>query len=161
MLGEQWVNHWGNHKKEATRGMIEESAKDDPILRGVHDLFGDTDVYEAYPAGGRKDSGARPGAQGNEPDCEPASYKKKRATDKQEQDINTPMMPVAWTRDYKNEAGKENKIFCTTMGAATDLQNEGLRRLVVNGVYWGLGLEVPQQADVRYVGRIQADDVWL
>jgi azurin len=152
VLGEEWVNHWGNHKKEATRGIIEESAKDDPILRGVHDLFGDTDVYEAYPAEDAKILVRGQVLKGMQPTAEPASYKKKRATDKQEQDINTPMMPVAWTRDYKNEAGKVNKVFCTTMGSATDLQNEGLRRLVVNAVYWGLGLEVPQQADVRFVG---------
>jgi hypothetical protein len=38
------------------------------------------------------------------------------------------------------------------MGAATDLENEGLRRLVVNAVYWAVGLEVPAKADVRVVG---------
>jgi hypothetical protein len=37
------------------------------------------------------------------------------------------------------------------MGSATDLENEGLRRLVVNAVYSGLGLNVPQKADVTYV----------
>ena len=37
------------------------------------------------------------------------------------------------------------------MGAATDLQNEGLRRMVVNAVYWGLGMEVPAKANVDYV----------
>ena len=36
------------------------------------------------------------------------------------------------------------------MGAATDLQNESLRRLIVNGVYWGFGMEVPAKADVEY-----------
>src|SRR5688572_20181989 len=41
VLGEQWVNHWGRHKVEATGGVIEPSAKDDPILRGVTDVFGD------------------------------------------------------------------------------------------------------------------------
>lgn len=41
------------------------------------------------------------------------------------------------------------------MGAATDLTNEGLRRLVVNGVFWGLGLEVPEKADVSLVGDYQ------
>jgi hypothetical protein len=34
------------------------------------------------------------------------------------------------------------------MGAATDLTNEGLRRLVVNALYWGLGLEAPAQPDL-------------
>ena len=64
-------------------------------------------------------------------------------------------MPIAWTRVVKNAAGGENKVLCTTMGAATDLTNEGLRRLVVNGVYWGLGLEVPAKADVALVGDYQ------
>ena len=49
VFGETWVNHWGSHKKEATKGIIEESAKSDPLLRGVADIFGTTDVYEAYP----------------------------------------------------------------------------------------------------------------
>jgi sugar phosphate isomerase/epimerase len=61
---------------------------------------------------------------------------------------NNPMQPVAWTRLHKNEAGKENKILCTTMGSATDLASEDLRRMMVNGVYWALGLEVPARADV-------------
>jgi len=61
-------------------------------------------------------------------------------------------MAVAWTRLYKNEAGAENRIFCTTLGAATDLQSEGLRRVIVNAVYWGLGLDVPARSDVDYVG---------
>jgi hypothetical protein len=37
------------------------------------------------------------------------------------------------------------------MGSATDLENEGLRRLVINGVYWGLQMDVPARADVAYV----------
>ena len=60
-------------------------------------------------------------------------------------------MPIAWTRLFRNEAGKENRIFTTTLGAATDLVNEGSRRLVVNAVFWGLGLDVPAAADVRFV----------
>ncbi|HEV8605489.1 MAG TPA: PVC-type heme-binding CxxCH protein [Tepidisphaeraceae bacterium] len=152
VLGEQWVSHWGNHKKEATKGIIEPSSKDDPILRGVTDVFGDSDVYEAYPPADAKILLRGQVLKGMKPTDPPASYPKKRATDKQEQDVNTPMMAVAWTRLYKNEAGNENKIFCTTLGAATDLQNESLRRLIVNAAYWGLGIEVPQKADVTYVG---------
>ena len=81
----------------------------------------------------------------------PATNQKKRATDKEMQGVNEPMMPVAWTREVANKAGTKNKVLCTTMGAATDLDSEGLRRLVVNGVYWGVGLEVPEKADVEYV----------
>jgi hypothetical protein len=38
------------------------------------------------------------------------------------------------------------------LGAATDLASEDLRRLVVNGVFWGLGLEIPAKAEVTPVG---------
>jgi hypothetical protein len=151
VLGEQWVSHWGVHKKEATRGMIEPSAKNDPILRGVEDIFGDTDVYEAAPPADAKILARGQVLKGMKPADEPADYKKKRA-DKQEQGINDPMMPIAWTREHRNEAGKVNRVLCTTMGAATDLENEGLRRLIVNGVYWALGLEVPAKANVDVVG---------
>ena len=155
VLGEQWVDHWGRHRSEATLGVIEASAKDEAILRGVTDVFGTTDVYEAYPAADSKILFRGQVLKGMTPASPPADYKRKRNSDKAEQGINDPMMPVAWTRVYKNEAGKENKVLCTTMGAASDLVNEGLRRLIVNGVYWGVGLEVPAKADVTYVDDFQ------
>jgi hypothetical protein len=45
-------------------------------------------------------------------------------------------------------------VLSTTMGAAVDLENEGLRRLLINGAYWAVGLEksIPAKADVDYVG---------
>lgn len=147
VLGEEWVSHWGSHKAEATRGVIEESAKGDPVLRGVSDIFGDTDVYEASPPDDARILVRGQVLKGMSPADPPASYEKKRA-DGGRQDVNSPMMPVAWTREYRNREGKVNRIFCTTMGAATDLANEGLRRLVVNAVHAGLGLEVPEKADV-------------
>ena len=81
----------------------------------------------------------------------PPTNRKARATDKVEQGINDPAMPVVWTRMNKNDNGTTNRILTTTMGSATDLENEGLRRLIVNGVYWGLGLDVPAKANVTYV----------
>ena len=152
VIGEGWVSHWGKHKAEAARGVVEAAAKEDPILRGVEDVFGDSDVYEAYPPSDAKILLRGQVLKGMRPDDPPADYVKKRASDGKEQPVNDPMMPVAWTRNFKNEAGKETKIFTTTMGAATDLQSEGLRRLVVNAVYAGLGLDVPAKADVSYVG---------
>jgi hypothetical protein len=38
---------------------------------------------------------------------------------------------------------------------ATDLQSEGLRRLVVNAGYWGLGLDVPVRANVEPIGEFK------
>lgn len=150
-LGEEWVSHWGNHKAEATKGIIEPAAKDHPLLRGVNNVFGDTDVYEAYPPSDAKILLRGQVLKGMTPDSPPASYKKKRASDKQEQDVNDPMMPVAWYRELKAPGGPTHKILCTTMGSATDFKNEGLRRLVVNGVYWGLGLDVPANGNVEFI----------
>ena len=152
VLGEGWVNHWGSHKVEGTLGIIEPAASKDPLLRGVTDVFGDTDVYEAYPPADATLLLRGQVLKAMDPKGPPAAYEKQRASDKQKQDINTPMMPIAWHREVKNDAGKTNKILCTTMGAATDLANEGLRRLIVNGVYWGAGLDIPKKADVTLVG---------
>src|SRR6266581_7537072 len=141
VLGETWVAHHGKHKEEATRGLIESSAANDPILRGVHDVFGDTDVYAANPPSDVKILLRGEVLAGMTPDSPPVEGQK-----------NNPMQPIAWTRLHKNEAGRTNWIFCTTMGAATDLLNEDLRRLLVNAVYAGVGLDVPAKADVTLVG---------
>jgi hypothetical protein len=141
VLGETWVAHHGAHKKEATRGIIEPSAKSHPILKGVEDIFGDSDVYTVNLPGDAEILVRGQVLAGMKPSDPPVAGKK-----------NEPMQPVVWVRNYKNEAGKTNKVVVTTMGAATDLQNEGLRRLLVNAAFWTLGLPVPEKADVGYVG---------
>ncbi len=155
VLGSGWVSHWGNHKGEATRGVIEPGAEDHPILNGVEDVFGDTDVYEAYPPEDAAILLRGRVLQGMSPDDGPAEREKKRASDGETQNVNDPMMPVAWTREVKNKAGGVNKIVTTTMGSSTDLASEGLRRFVVNGVFWGLEMEVPEKADVELVGEYE------
>jgi hypothetical protein len=156
VLGETWVSHWGVHKKEATRGIIEATKKKSPILRGVTDIFGDTDVYEAAPPADAQILVRGQVLKGMQPADPPATYRKKTAKGV-EQDVNDPMMPVVWTRELKNEAGRTNKILTTTLGSATDLQSEGLRRLLVNGAYWAIGLEkkTPRKAKVDYVGEFK------
>jgi hypothetical protein len=147
VLGETWVNHHGNHGKESTRGVINEQLKDHPVLRGVKDLWGPTDVYGVahLPA----DAQVLVFGQvlsGMKPDDMPVAGAK-----------NNPMMPLAWVREHLGENGKKSKILTTTMGAAVDLENEGLRRLLVNACYWALGLdrELPSKADVALVGKYQ------
>ena len=125
VLGESWVNHHGKHKIEGTRSKIEESNKDNSILNGVGTIFGTTDVYGANPPADSTILLRGEVTKTLQPDSQAVKGKK-----------NNPMQPIAWTRDYKNAAGKTNKILTTTMGAATDLTDENLRRLVVNGVYW-------------------------
>jgi hypothetical protein len=45
VLGETWVSHHGVHGEESTRGVIDEENQAHPVLRGVHDVWGPTDVY--------------------------------------------------------------------------------------------------------------------
>lgn len=153
VLGENWVSHWGRHKVEGCRGVVEEANKAHPILNNATDVFADSDTYEAYPPEDCTILMRGVVTDSLKPDSKPVVGKKKRnrATGKPE-DINDPAMPVAWVREHKNPKGKTNKIFCTTMGAATDFKSEGLRRMVVNAVFWGLGLKVPEKANVDIIG---------
>ena len=141
IIGETWHSHHGKHASQATRGVIVESVKASPILKGVKDVFGPSDVYGVVhlPATanvlllGQIVNGMNP----TDPPLEGSK--------------NDPMMPLAWTKDYQMPGGKPGKLFCTTMGAATDLLSEDLRRLIVNATYWMTGLEskIPDQASVK------------
>jgi hypothetical protein len=144
VLGETWVAHHGAHKKEGTRGIIESAAKENPILRGVEDIFGDTDVYTAAPPGDATILVRGQVTESLDPKSAPVTGNK-----------NEPMQPVVWLREPTNEAGKKNRILTTTMGSATDLKNEGLRRLLVNAAYAFTGLQVPAKANVELVGDFQ------
>jgi hypothetical protein len=144
VLGETWVDHHGSHGKESTRGVVERTAKDDPILHGVNDLWCPTDVYSVTHL--PKDATVLIWGQvlaGMKPTDVPVVGPK-----------NEPMMPLVWLREYTGTRGKVSRIFTTTMGAAVDLQNEDLRRLLVNACYWsvGLGSSIPTKANVDYVG---------
>jgi type 1 glutamine amidotransferase len=149
VLGERWVAHHGKHKFESTRGILEKSNASHPILKGIKDgdIWGPTDVYTANPP---DDSTILVRGQvlvGMKKDDPPVEGKK-----------NDPMMPVAWTRLYKTESGKSARVFCTTMGSSTDLESEGLRRLVVNAALWATGLEsqIGDRTNVDLVGEYNA-----
>jgi hypothetical protein len=145
VLGETWVAHHGHHGVESTRGILAPGAKDHPILRGIHDgdIWGPTDVYEAHPPTHCRPLVLGQVLKGMKPDDPPVEGKK-----------NDPMMPVAWFTSFTSRSSRPARIFTTTMGAATDLEREGTRRLLVNAVYWAVGLEdkIPEQSDVALVG---------
>jgi len=145
VLGETWIAHHGHHGKESTLGLIADGAEDHPITRGIEDgdIYGPTDVYRVrLPL----PEGCQPIIMGQvltgmDPDDPPIEGEK-----------NDPMMPIAWTKTYKG-----GRVFTTTMGAANDLASEGLRRLLVNAVYWCVGMEdkIPEKACVETVGKYE------
>ncbi len=138
VLGDTWIRHHGEHKVESTRGALAPSKEDHPILRGVEDIWGPTDVYGLANLPddaevlvlGQVLSGMSPGDP-------PVAGEK-----------NDPMVPIAWARTDVEPGGA--RVFTTTMGASVDLESEGLRRLLVNASYWALELEdaITEDSDV-------------
>lgn len=144
VLGETWVNHHGDHGKQSTRGIINDEFKSHPILRGVTDIWGPTDVYGVIHLPARAQVLVRGQVlSGMKPTDPPVEGPK-----------NQPMMPLVWLNDYTGESGKPNQIVATTMGAATDLESAGLRRLIVNACFWAVGLDkkVTEPVNVDWVG---------
>ena len=140
IMGEGWVSHHGRHKVEGARGMIETKNAAHPILKGVTDVFGPSDVYGVKRLT-EKDTILLRGAVTE--NLEPSSS----FVDSK----NDPMQPLAWLHPYEAPNGKKGTTFCTTMGASVDLVSEDLRRMLVNSVYFLTGLKVPENADVSYV----------
>lgn len=127
ILGDTWINHHGSHKHESTRGVINTKYADHPILRGVDDLWGPTDVYGVKNLTDKAKVLVRGQVlKGMKPDDEPNPNKK--------------MMPLVWIQEYQVDEGKPGTAICTTMGASVDFKCEDLRRLVVNSCYWALGM---------------------
>ncbi len=145
ILGETWVNHHGKHGSQSTRGIFVDAMKDNPILKGIKDgeIWGPTDVYTIkLPLAERfKPLVMGQVLEGMKPDDKPLEGEK-----------NNPMMPIAWT----SEEGR--RVFTTTMGSSTDLENEGVRRMLVNACYWCVGLEakIADKSDVALVGDFKA-----
>lgn len=147
VLGEKWINHHGSHRHESTRGLIAPGAQQHPITRGIRngDVWGPTDVYTVrlpLPGDSRpimlgqvvKRKGEYDETDvfyGMRPDDGPPIEGPK----------NDPMMPIAWAKTYQVPGGRPGRAFTSTLGASTDLVAEGSRRLLVNAVYWCLGIE--------------------
>ena len=179
VLGEKWISHHGHHKHESTRGIVSEAGKSHPITNGIEDgdIWGPTDVYGVrLPLPGNSQPiilGEVMERKGNFDETD--LFYGMRPTDtipatKNDNGVlvNDPMMPVAWTKSYQIPGGIEGKAFTTTIGAATDMLNAGVRRLLVNSVFWSMDMDVPAKADVGIVGdfkptayEFRDDNYWL
>lgn len=143
ILGETWIDHHGDHGTEGTRGLVNgiKEREDHPIVRGVTDIWGPTDVYGVRELEGDADILVwGQSTSGMTPDA-PINRQKS-------------IMPVAWTREYSIESGATGRVFTTTMGSSVDFENEDLRRLIVNASYWAMerGDDIPQKSNVEIIG---------
>lgn len=141
VLGETWISHYGVHQSESTRGLPAPGQENHPILKGVKDIWGPSDVYEV----GALTGDSQPVVLGQvltgmQPSDPPKADKR--------------LMPLAWIKSYAAAEGKKSRIFTTTLGHAGDFENEGVRRLFVNACYWALKLEekIDPARSVDFVG---------
>ena len=150
VFGETWINHYGNHQRESTRGLIAKGLENHPIVKGIDDIWGESDVYGITTlTGDSKPLIMGQILSGMDPKDKPNPDKK--------------LVPVAWTKTYTGEKGKTSRVFTTTMGHSFDLNNEGFRRLLVNACYWGMEMEdkIPAKSKVDLVGQYKPNKIGM
>ncbi len=143
MMGETWIDYHGKPYTQGSRSVTEASQKDHAILKSVGDIFSKTPVFAVNPP------------------AECTILLRGAVTDSLQSDSknvegekNTPMMPMAWTREVLVPAGSSQRILTTTIGSSQDLLDPNFRRLLVNGVYWCLEMEddMPENVTIDLVG---------
>jgi glucose/arabinose dehydrogenase/type 1 glutamine amidotransferase len=145
ILGGSFRSHHGRWHRDSTRGILVEENRDHPVLVGVSDVWGPSDVYRTYPEG-----------EGLPADCLPLVMGQpltgRSHTDPPNEDLAP--LPVAWVTTWEGNTGKTSRVFHSTMGSAKDFESAGLRRLTINAAYWCLGMEslVSPGSSVEIVG---------
>ncbi len=148
LLGGTFLNHHGNWQQDSTRGDLVPEMKDHPILTGVRDIWGPSDVYRTFPEGA-----------GLPADCtalvigQPLLGRVQGGPDNPEKEP----LPVVWFKSWRTSRGESARVLHSTMGSAQDLANPGLRRLILNAAYWGLRMEenISAGLSVDIVGQYQ------
>ena len=132
VLGGTFMNHHGRWHADSTRGTIVAEQKEHPILRGVSDIWGNSDVYRTYKEGTSLPT-----------NCTALVWGQPLMGRKRDDPPNPKLepLPVAWFKHWQTSDGRQARVFQSTMGSGDDLENPGLRRLIINAVYWGMGME--------------------
>ncbi len=145
LLGGTFMGHHGGWHRESTRGIIVPENANHPILTGVTDIWGTSDVYRCHDQ-------RWPFPE----DCTALVLGQPLENLNEDAPPNTTKdpLPIAWTKTWKGNNELESRIFHFTMGSAQDFSNAGVRRLTINAVYWGLGMEqaIQPNAKVEIVG---------
>ncbi|MGK0220531.1 MAG: hypothetical protein ACI9HE_004042, partial [Planctomycetota bacterium] len=145
VLGGSFRGHHGRWHADSTRGIVVPENKDHPVLVGVDDVWGPSDVYRTYPEDAELPA-----------KCTALLMGQPLMGREHDDAVNTKLipLPVAWTTHWTGAGGKPARVFQSTMGSAKDLQSAGLRRLVFNAAYWCLGMEakIEPDSDVAIIG---------
>jgi hypothetical protein len=148
ILGETWrpregAGHYGSNHRYSTRMFVVPEQENHPVMRGVKEMHALAGAYSAVPIKGSVILGKNQVLDSMKPDGKPLA--------------NKPPSPSIWVRNYKSASGKEGRVFCSTQGASEDIVSEGVRRCIINGVFWCMGLEqhIKPDMNVAFVGPFQ------
>lgn len=148
VLGETWrpregAGHYGSNHKFSTRMFVVPEHKAHPVMRGVTDMHALAGAYSAVPIEGSVILGKNQVLDSMKPDGKPLA--------------NKPPSPSIWVREYTSAKGKKGRVFASTQGGSEDIISEGVRRCIINGVFWCMGMEKEIKADmnVDFVGPYQ------
>jgi len=141
VLGQTWVGHYGKNHQQSTRIDIVPAKRDHPILRGVKDIHVVCGGYNAEPQPEWNILTMAQPLLSMEPDGKA--------------DPEKPPMASEWTRTYQGRNGAEGRVFTSLYGASEDILNDGYRRMLINGIYWSLGLEdlIKPNLNIEFVGQ--------
>lgn len=118
VFGQKWISHHGHDS--STRAFL--AVGDHPIVRGVApEFFCRSWLYQVTPLAG---------------DCTTLAIGQAVKGEKPDGQLFGTPNPVAWTKTHHGA-----RVFFTTLGHPKDFENEAVRKLALNGVFWALGKE--------------------
>ena len=148
LLGGSFMEHHGGWHRESTKGILVPENSSHPILIGVKDIWGTSDVYRCHNAKSPFPD-----------DCTALVLGQPLVNLKSDALPNTSKepLPVAWIKTWRGNQQLPSKIFHCTMGSAEDFANAGVRRMTINAAYWGMGIEseIKPDSSVDIVGEYQ------
>ncbi|UCG57274.1 MAG: ThuA domain-containing protein [Phycisphaerales bacterium] len=127
VFGQKWITHHGH--RSTTDVWPAAGTAEHPILRGIYatqqsPLRCSSWLYHVTPLAD---------------DCKPLLIGKSINSNKTDRQDRFPLtQPVAWTKTYNGA-----RVFFTTLGHPKDFEDDSVRRLLINGIFWALGMDVP------------------
>lgn len=145
VFGQQWITHHG-HFDDGNAPLTAVSpagGTDHPVLRGITPFQAYSWLYHVDGGDWQLQGDSRPLLMGRS-----LRSAHEEAGRTEEYPLTN---PVAWTKTYTGEAGRDARVFFTTLGHPYDWKDPNMRRLAMNGIAWALDLPVPENPNLEPV----------
>lgn len=129
IFGQRWITHHGAQSSTAVYAAVTPH----PVLRGVEPFVGRSWLYHVTPVHGE--------------DVQVLLLGRAVRSNRPADGPHPLIEPVAWTKTYTGDTGRTARVFFTTLGHPDEFAEADMRRLLINGIYWGLGREadIPEE----------------